>query len=102
MPQVLAHTRSRMLWIQNMELSASDTACLVSTLDTGVRVLLLGAGVTLDAATLVQYDGKGTCDKIELREDIRRVFGVLANSWAESMGWEISWEREDRIEMRRA
>ena len=52
------------LSIGRTDLSTAETQCLLAAMVSGVRVVVLRRGVTLDMETLSQYDGKGECERV--------------------------------------
>ena len=86
---VLSNAQCRDLGIGSMNLSATDTKCLVDAMVRGVREVWLD-DVSLDMETLAQYDGKGKCESVPLWDDTRERYGARVDSWAGEMGWDVS------------
>ena len=73
----------------DIDLSTADTQGLLAAMVSGVLVVTLRRGVTLDTETLSQYDGKGKCGRVMVCWDtVRRYRGQL-KSWAKRIGWKL-------------
>ena len=50
--------------------------------------------VTLDMATLTQYDGEGVCGDVQMGCHSILRYGNQLKEWAENMGWKIEEESD--------
>ena len=76
-----------------MRLSTEDTAALVQGMQTNVEEVRLGGGypglVELDMDTLLTYDGRGLCGRLQFGGETRRRYGDQLATWGETMGWSV-------------
>ena len=94
---VLSSVQCCVLLITNPSLSTSDTQQLVAAMDSRVKRVRLGDGVTLDMDKLAQYAGEGKCVEVTMRG--MRYRNQL-KVWAGNMGWQIE-EKSDEIFIKR-
>ena len=80
------------LGISNMELDQAATSNLVRALQHGVEGLDLWRGVRLHIQTLVEWDGRGRCDRVECWSDTRDTYQQKMKSWAARVNWDVSEE----------
>ena len=86
---VLGTAKCFRLVMCDIDLSTADTQGLLAAMVSGVLVVTLRRGVTLDTETLSQYDGKGKCGRVMVCWDtVRRYRGQL-KSWAKRIGWKL-------------
>ena len=60
------------LCVSSMRLGTKETRALVAAMAAGVGSVQLGGGggaITLDMAALVRYNGRGSCDSLQLWHD---------------------------------
>ena len=94
---VLSSVQCCMLLITNTSLSTAETQQLLAAMDTRVKKIHMGDGVTLDMDTLAQYAGEGKCVEVTMRG--MRYRNQL-KVWAGNMGWQIE-ETSDKIFIKR-
>ena len=72
----------------NMVLGTEQTQSLVAAMVTGVKLVGLQGGVTLDLETLAQYDGTGECGRVRLwGTDFVEKYGEEVKEWGKKIGW---------------
>ena len=79
--------------MSRVSLSTADTQHLVTAMVRGVQKVKL-RNVTLDMATLTQYDGEGVCGEVKMNGISILRYGNQVKKWAENMGWKIE-EKSD-------
>ena len=86
----------------DMDLSTAETQSLLGAMVSGVRLVFLCRGVTLDMETLSQYDGKGECGRVWVWEDTGRRYRGQLKSWMQRIGWKLKRENDGVIEIERS
>ena len=99
---IFGNVKCDLLTIDNMVLGTGQTQSLLAAMVSGVRVVVLRRGVTLDMETLSQYDGKGECGRVWVWGDTVRRYRGQVKSWAKRIGWELKRKSDDVIEIERS
>ena len=88
---ILSRVKCKMLWISRMRLSTEDTAALVQGMQTSVeRVRLSAEGpVEVDIDTLLTYDGRGHCGKVQCGGETEVRYSNQLATWGETMDWKV-------------
>ena len=95
---ILGHVKSKILWIYNMTLSASETQLVVESCKKRFKKLVLYGGThrytgptpaTIDMDTWNQYNGEGVCSKIELNFSSCAPLRDGISEWARKVGWTV-------------
>ena len=100
---ILDSVKSKLLGIYGRSLSSEETRALVRAMETGVKRLELGEGVTLDIGELMQYSGQGKCREVGCYEDTAARYRDQLRIWATSRNLEVTGggELDNRIFIRR-
>ena len=81
--------------LYNMRLTEPQTRALVTALTERLKAVVL-YGVTLDIQTLCQYNGRGRCRELVVRNgDPWRRFKEKLQWWAAEVGWAVTWDGPD-------
>ena len=85
---ILGNVMCEDLSIANMVLGTGQTQSLVAAMVTGVKLVGLQGGVTLDLGTLAQCDGTGECGRVRLwGTDFVEKYGEEVKEWGKKIGW---------------
>ena len=96
---ILSQIKCKMLWISKMRLSTENTADLVQGMQTSVERVRLGDGgpvelggggpVELDMDTLLNYDGRGHCEKVQCGGETGVRYRDQLATWGKNIGWRV-------------
>ena len=92
---ILESVRCTELRLAHMRLTEPQTRALVTALTERLKNVEL-TGVTLDIQTLCQYNGRGRCRELVVRNgDPWRRFKEKLQWWAAEVGWAVTWDGPD-------
>ena len=97
---ILERVRSTQLGLQKMSLTEPQTRALVTAMRDGVERVYLYRGVTLDIEALCQYDGRGTCRKLQ-EGDTRTRYGERLRRWTVEVGWAVKMDNNNWLTIER-
>ena len=66
---ILTSLKCQELSIYRQSLGREETRALVQAMESGVEVITLGRGVTLDMETLAEFSGQKMCKEVALHND---------------------------------
>merc|ERR1711971_930236 len=66
---LLSSLKCKWLDITSQSLGREETQALVQAMESGVKRVMLGGGLTLDMDTLAEYSGQGACWRVTLWDD---------------------------------
>ena len=78
------------LWLNNMELTETETQALVTAMRDRVQRVRLGYNVTLDIEELTKYDGQGRCSHIQVHGDTRNMYKKRLKRWTAFKRWKVT------------
>ena len=87
---ILESVRCPKLWLANMTLTKPQTQALVTAMTERLERVRLRYDVTLDIQTLCQYNGRGTCWKLQVRGDKRKRYEENLRHWTAEVGWAVT------------
>ena len=95
------------LVINNQSLGREETGALVQAMESGVRIVILGAmgdrerggEVTLDIGVLTEYNGQGRCCEVNLYGGIVARYGEEIRAWARSGHMRITRDYRNKIQL---
>ena len=91
---ILDSVKSNELEISNRRLGTEETQALVRAMETGVELVRLEEGVTLDIGGLMEYSGQGKCQEVECHYDTAATYRDKLRRWATSRNWAVTSEAE--------
>ena len=80
---------SEWLIISSQSLDTDETQALVRAMETGVELVRLEKGVTLDIGGLMEYSGQGKCQEVECHYDTAATYRDKLRRWATSRNWAV-------------
>ena len=91
---ILESVKSIWLNIYSQSLGSEETQALVLAMESGVEVLKLYVGVTLDIMDLMEYSGQGKCRKVWCYCDTADKYREQLRTWSESRNWKVNRDDE--------
>ena len=73
-----------------MSLTEPLTRALVTAMRDVVEAVVLHKGATLDIEALCQYNGRGTCRRLQVRDGTIERYGERLRRWTEEVGWAVT------------
>ena len=88
---ILDKSKSRVLDIYNQSLSIEETRALVRAM-ANVEWVWLGYNgeVTVDMSTLVTYNGRGNCRRVDFCYGTAEKYREVVRGWAQGMSWRVT------------
>ena len=88
---ILDSSKSELLYIDNQSLSTEETRGLVQAMENVEKVYLGYYGnVTLDINTLVNYSGRGKCEKVIFYKNTAVKYREEVQRWARRISWRVT------------
>ena len=87
---LLSSLKCKMLDIIRQSLGREETQALVQAMETGVKLVALCGGLTLNMETLTEYSGQGVCRYIGLQDDTAARYRGELLTWARSRNWRVN------------
>ena len=79
-----------MLQLYYLSLTEPQTRALITAMRDKVEDVWLRPGVTLDIEALCQYNGRGTCRRLQVRDGTIERYGERLRRWTEEVGWAVT------------
>ena len=90
-------TRYNFLWdtLYSQSLGREETQALVQAMESGVEIVGMWGGVTLDMEmeTLAEYSGQGVCSEVMLYGDTAVRYKEELVTWARSRNWRVHTDK---------
>ena len=94
---ILDSVKIQVLRFINQSLGSEETRALVRAMEAGVKVVRMGAEVTLDIGVLMEYSGQGKCWNVVCYGDTAARYRDNLRRWATSRNWAVKGEDEEYI-----
>ena len=87
---ILKRVRCSWFGLKSMKLTEPQTRALVTAMTERLQRVTLWKDLTLDIQTLCQYNGRGTCWKLQVRGDKRKRYEENLRHWTAEVGWAVT------------